>query len=146
MIREMIDAIRRNHALEHGTVTIMIGRLGPTLRLVGRAAPDGFYIYGRVPTDELTESAHQALARFRRGEGSLALTPLCGTNIAVAGVFSALGAVLTMGRRPSAGRLPNAFSAAMLGVVLAQPVGRWVQQFLTTFGGQVREVRDLKER
>jgi hypothetical protein len=132
MVKALIDAVRRNHALEHGTVSIMLGRLGPGLRLVGRAVPDGFYIYGRVPTDELASCAHEALGRFQQGEASLAITPLCGTNIAVAGVLSALGAALALGRRPDAARLPNAFSAAMLGIVISQPVGRMVQQYATT--------------
>lgn len=132
MVGAIIDAIRRNHALEHGTVSILLGRLGPGLRLVGRAVPDGFYIYGRVPTEELATCAREALARFQRGEATLALTPLCGTNIAVAGVLSALGTALVLGRRPDATRLPNAFSAAMLGILLAQPVGRLIQQYATT--------------
>lgn len=132
MIRRLIDAVRRNHALEHGAVMIMLSRVGPSLRLVGRATPDGFYVYGNVPTDELARSADEALARFKRGEGSLAITPLCGTNIAVAGVLSALGAAAAMGRKPSLSKLPNAFSASMLGIIVAQPVGRWVQRYLTT--------------
>ncbi len=134
MIGGMIDAVRRNHALEHGTVMIMLGKLGPTVRLVGRAAPDGFYIYGRVPTEQLTTCAHEALARFKAGEARLAITPLCGTNIAVAGVLSGLGATLAMGERRDTGKLPNVFSAAMAGIVASQFVGRWVQQYLTTRG------------
>jgi hypothetical protein len=132
MIVGVIDAIRRNHALEHGTVMIMLARLGPAPRLVGRATPDGFYIYGNVPTDVLTASAHEALSRFHRGEATLALTPLCGTNIAVGGVLSGLGAAVALGKRPSAARLPNAFSAAAIGLVASQPVGRMVQKYLTT--------------
>jgi hypothetical protein len=132
VIKNLVDDIRRNHALEHGTVSIMLGRLGPSLRLVGRAVPDGFYIYGNVPTDELTSCAHEALARFKQGEASLAVTPLCGTNIAVAGIFSAIAAALAIGKTPGLSRLPNAFSAAMLGVMLSQPAGRLVQQYATT--------------
>jgi hypothetical protein len=132
MLRAVIDAIRRNHALEHGTVMILLGRLGPSMRLVGRAVPDGFYVYGRVPTDVLAECAHEALRRFQAGEAGLAVTPLCGTNIAVGGVLAAVASMLAMGRRPSLDRVPNACSAAMLGLLAAQPVGRWVQQFLTT--------------
>jgi hypothetical protein len=132
MLRSMIDATRRNHALEHGTVMIMLTQMRPAVRMVGRAVPDGFYIYGRVPTDLLTSCAHEALARFKRGETALAVTPLCGTNIAIGGIFSAVAAVLSMGRRPSIDKLPNACSAAMLGNVLSQPAGRWVQQYLTT--------------
>src|SRR5215211_1043623 len=124
MLRTLIDATRRNHALEHGTVSIMLGRLGPNVRLVGRAVGDGFYIYGKVPTE--------ALARFHRGEGSLAITPLCGTNIAVAGVLAGVLSTLAMGGTRRLDRMPNVFSAAMFGVVLSQPAGRWVQRFLTT--------------
>src|SRR3712207_8261905 len=68
MLKRLIDATRRNHALEHGTVSIMLGRTGPNLRLVGRAVSDGFYIYGRVPTDLLAECAEEALTRFHRGD------------------------------------------------------------------------------
>lgn len=132
MLKRIIDATRRNHALEHGTVSIMLGRTGPNLRLVGRAVSDGFYIYGRVPTDLLAECADEALTRFHRGEGSLAVTPLCGTNIAVAGVLSGTLATLVMGGQRRLDRLPNVFSAAMLGVVISQPAGRWVQRYLTT--------------
>src|SRR3712207_1672235 len=112
MLKSIIDATRRNHALEHGTVSIMLGRTGPNLRLVGRAVGDGFYIYGRVSTALLMECAEEALARFKRGEGTLAVTPLCGTNIAVAAMLAGAFSVLAMGggeRRLE--RLPNVFSA-----------------------------------
>jgi len=132
MIRRFIDATRRNHALEHGTVSILLGRTGPNVRLVGRAVSDGFYIYGRVPTELLAACAYEALDRFQRGEGTLAVTPLCGTNIAVAGVLAGALSVLAMGADRRVERLPNVFSAAMVGVVLSQPVGRWVQTHVTT--------------
>src|SRR5262249_7212656 len=132
MIKRIVDAVRRNHALEHGTVSIMLGRTGPDLRLVGRAVSDGFYIYGRVPTELLSDCAVEALARFKRGEGTLAVTPLCGPNIAVAGVLAGAFSYLAMGGERRAERLPNVFSAAMMGVVLSQPAGRLVQKYLTT--------------
>ena len=132
MVKRILDATRRNHALEHGTVSILLGRIGPNIRLVGRAVSDGFYIYGRVPTGVLADCADEALARFHRGEGSLAVTPLCGTNIAVAGVLAGLLSTMAMGAERRPDRLPNVFSAAMLGVVLSQPAGRWVQRHLTT--------------
>lgn len=132
MIGTLLNAIRRNHALEHGTVMIMLGRLPRPPRLAGRAAPDGFYIYGRVPTDLLTACAYEALGRFQRGEATLAVTPLCGTNIAVSGVLSGVAAMLAMGKLRTAARLPNVLSATMLGIVVGQPVGRLVQEHLTT--------------
>lgn len=132
MIDEVVDAIRRNHALEHATVTVMLARTGADLRLVGRAAVDGFYIYGPVPTDLLRESALEALTRLQRGDTGLAVTPLCGTNIAVGGVLGGMAAALALGRRPRLNNLPNACSAVALSLMAAQPVGRWVQRHLTT--------------
>ena len=51
-MREIIQRIRRNHALEHATISIMLTRQGP-MRVIGRAVPDGFYIYGKVATERL---------------------------------------------------------------------------------------------
>lgn len=132
MIDEVVNAIRRNHALEHATVTVMLARTGADLRLVGRAVVDGFYVYGRVPTDLLRECALEALARLRQGDTGLAVTPLCGTNIAVGGVLGGVAAALALGRRPTLPNLPHACSAVALSLMAAQPVGRWVQRHLTT--------------
>ena len=71
MLGGIVRAVRPNHALEHGTVSLLIGRLGPSLRLAGRAVPDGFYIYGKVPTEAIESSAAEALARLKGGEAAL---------------------------------------------------------------------------
>ncbi len=128
----LIEAVRRNHALEHGTVSVLLARLGPSLRLAGRAAPDGFFIIGNVAEEPLREAATEALARMRGGEADLAVTPLCGTNIAVAALLASLATFVSLGRPASARRLPNAVAASMIALVLAQPVGRLVQKYLTT--------------
>ena len=132
MIQRWIDAVRRNHALEHGTVAVLLARHGP-MRIAGRASGNGFLILGDVETEELTASAEEALRRMQAGQASLAVSPLCGTNIAVAGFAAAAAAtaVLSGTGRPQS-RLPNAFAAAVLGVIAAQPIGRLVQQHLTT--------------
>lgn len=132
VLDELVRATRRNHALEHGAVTLLLARGDGRTRLVGRAVYDGFYIYGRVPTDLLAACAADALRRFQQGERGLAVSPLCGTNIAVAGVLAGGFATTVVGRARSVEALPQAFSAAMAGVVLAQPLGRWVQERLTT--------------
>src|SRR5207247_8658926 len=98
MLKRVINAVRRNHALEHATISILLNRHGP-MRLVGRAVPDGFYIYGDIPTDRLRELADEALTRLQRGEADLAVSPLCGTTIAVAGVLARLGSYLAVGWR-----------------------------------------------
>src|SRR3989442_6469372 len=103
MLKSIINAVRRNHALEHATISILLNRHGP-MRLVGRAVPDGFYIYGDIPTERLQELADEALARLQRGEADLAVSPLCGTNIAVAGVLAGLGSYVALGSGPRRAR------------------------------------------
>jgi hypothetical protein len=128
-----IDNVRRNHALEHATVSLLLGRLGPQIRLVGRASNDGFFIYGDVPGDLLQECAHEGLARLKGGEGFWAVTPLCGTNIATAGILAGLSTMAVLGgngrRRDKMG---NAMVAGMLAVTVAQPLGRLIQRHVTT--------------
>jgi len=135
MLGRLVGAVRRNHALEHGTVTIMLERLGVGTRMAGRAVADGFYIYGNVPTDVLAASADEALRRLQAGEEELAVTPLCGTNIAVAGVLTSVATLATLGdgrKESRLSRLPGMCIAAMLAVIAAQPLGALVQRYITT--------------
>ncbi len=129
---DILASVRRNHALEHATIAVLMARAGPNVRLVGRASTDGFYLYGDVPTDKVRESAAEALARLREGESQLAISPLCGTNLAVAGILAGLASLIALGGRSRLERLPNVLTAAVLAVVGAQPLGRLVQKHLTT--------------
>ena len=63
MLKRVINAVRRNHALEHATISILLHRHGP-MRVVGRAVPDGFYIYGEIPTERLRELADESEMRI----------------------------------------------------------------------------------
>jgi len=132
MLGKIIGSVRRNHALEHATVAILMGRLGPGVRMVGRATRNGFYIYGDVPTDRLQESAAEGLERLKRGEVSLAVSPLCGTNLAVAGLLAGASSLLALGNRSRLERLPNVLLSSMVAVLAAQPLGRLVQRYVTT--------------
>ena len=129
---DILANVRRNHALEHATIAVLLGKVGPNTRLVGRASGDGFYIYGKVPTDKIRESATEALARLKEGESQLAVSPLCGTNLAVAGILAGLASLLALGNRSRWERLPNVLMAAVVAVVGAQPLGRVVQRYVTT--------------
>src|SRR5438552_3853120 len=121
---QLIDRVRRNHALEHATIAIMLNRQGP-MRVIGRAVPDGFYIYGNVDTGALGEYADEALGRLQGGEAALAVSPLCGTNLVVAGLLAGGGAYLAASsRRRGLDRLATSVLAALVGVVAAQPLGR----------------------
>ena len=136
MFARWINATRRNHGLEHATVAVLFERSGPQ-RIAGRASGDGFFILGKLDAGVLDECAHEALRRMQQGQPELAVSPLCGTNIAVTGFFTAAAALLAKRRADAAGRHDGFFNAAtwaMLAVVLAQPAGRWLQKFVTTRG------------
>ena len=132
MLKRVVNAVRRNHALEHATISILLSRHGPNIRVLGRAAPDGFYIYGDIPTETLREMANEGLVRLQRGESHLAVSPLCGTNLAVAGVLAGFASLFAMGGRSRLDGIPGVIMAAMLAVLAAQPLGRLVQKHVTT--------------
>jgi hypothetical protein len=131
MVSRWVDAVRRNHALEHATVAVFLARHGPT-RLAGRASGDGFFIIGDVDERELQASAEQALRLLQSGQSGLAVSPLCGTNIAVAALLASGASALAMASGPRAARFGRAFMASMIAVVAAQPIGRSVQRYVTT--------------
>jgi hypothetical protein len=132
MLGQLIGDVRRNHALEHATVSLMLSRLGPDLRLIGRATGDGFFIYGDVPADVLGECAQEGLTRLKRGEAFWAVTPLCGTNLATAGVLASLSTMAVLGNSARKDKLGNAIVAGILAVTVAQPLGRLIQRHITT--------------
>ena len=132
MLGHLIGTIRRNHALEHATIAVLASRAGKDIRLVGRATNTGFYLYGDLTEDRIRESTLEALERLQRGEKHLAVSPLCGTNLAVAGILAGLSSLVALGNRSRLERIPNVLLASMLAMLVAQPLGRIVQKHLTT--------------
>ena len=132
MIGQTIGSIRRNHALEHATIAVLANRLGRDVRLIGRATRNGYYLYGDMQAEQVEVAAQEALERLRRGEAHLAVSPMCGTNLAVAGILAGLSSIVALGNRSRLERIPNVLLASMLAVLVAQPLGRIVQKHLTT--------------
>ncbi len=132
MLAEFIGSVRRNHALEHATVSLLIARLGPDLRLVGRATGDGFFIYGNLPPQALADSAQEGLARLKRGEAFWAVTPLCGTNLATAGILASLSTLAVVGNSARKDKIGSAIVAGIAAVTIAQPLGKLIQKHITT--------------
>jgi len=132
-ILDTVNAIRQNHALEHATIHVL-SRYNPHLRLMGRSAPSGFFIYGLLSTQEVASAASEALARLQQGEAYLAVHPRCGTNLAVTGVLAGTAAFgATLGRpRSKIDRLPLAVVAATLATIVAQPLAHRIQERVTT--------------
>jgi hypothetical protein len=139
-----IAAIRENHALEHATIHVLT-QLNPYLHLVGRTTPRGFLIYGEVETELVVEAASEGLARLQGGERGLAVHPRCGTNIATAGVLAGLSAfaVTSVRSKSRLAKLPQILLATTAAIIVAQPLGLALQEYLTT-SPQVERVRIKK--
>lgn len=129
LVGPWLASVRRNHALEHATATILLSKRGPR-RLAGRASGNGFFLVGDATPEEIADSAREALARLQGGEAELAVSPCCGTNLAMAGFLAAGAASLSLARGRS--QFGNAFLGATVAVMLAQPLGRLMQRHLTT--------------
>nr|WP_290668519.1 DUF6391 domain-containing protein [Ardenticatena sp.] len=131
----VVGKVRRVHALEHATITLLSMRI-PNLRMVGRSTAHGFWLYGNVETEAVRRAAEDALARLQRGEAELAIHPNCGTNIAVTGVLAGLSSFAASApwheKERITDRVPRAIMAALAALFLARPVGFWVQRNITT--------------
>src|SRR5512143_1398941 len=86
-----VDRTRRNHGLEHATITVLSQRIRG-ISLVGRSTPNGFHLYGEVSTEQVRDAVEEALRRMKAGEVGLAVHPNCGTNFVTAGIAAGLAA------------------------------------------------------
>ena len=133
MIKDTLRRVRRNHALEHATVTLMLeeGVQGP---LGGYSTPWGFFVAGNLSTEQLARIVDTALRGLNDGQNELAISPHCGTNMAVAAVLSGVLARLAMGRSKKGRwkRLPLVMLAILTGAVLSRPLGNAIQRHYTT--------------
>lgn len=138
----IIDRTRRNHGLEHATITVLAQKIRG-LSLAGRSTPNGFYLYGEVSSDAVHDAVHEALRRMKNGERQLAVHPNCGTNFVVSGLAGALagyfGFLGARNWRTRTERLPLVAGLATLALIFAQPVGLTLQRDVTT-SGDMREL------
>ena len=126
-------AVRRNHALEHATITVLSQRQ-PSLRLVGRSDWGGFTLYGPVSSDDVRAAVDSALQRLQRGEAGLAVHPRCGTNLATGFVLASLVsyAALSGKRRSILQRAAQLLLGLTAASIVAQPLGQTLQEHVTT--------------
>ena len=128
----IIDRTRQNHALEHATITILLEGGSPT-PLAGNASPGGFFVYGKVSTEELKGAVSEALQRLQSGEHELAASPYCGTNLVVGALVAGLLTGLIAGTsRRRLGRIPLMATAIIGAAWLGRPLGSLVQRRYTT--------------
>lgn len=148
MVLSLINRVRRNHGLEHATITGLLEE-GARPPLAGIATPFGFFVYARVSTEDVTQAAREALRRLQAGRKELAVSPYCGTNLIVGALIAALASAIIMRKSRSRFRqIPAATAAILAATVLGRPLGNLVQKYLTTSGNAqgaaIRGVRRLK--
>ncbi len=132
----VIRRTRRNHGLEHATITILSSRIKP-LSMAGRSDGDGFFLFGEVATEQVQLAVAEALRRMKRGERSLAVHPNCGTNLVTTSFLASIAAMLGMAGARRSGflnRLPLVMSFVSIAILLSQPLGLSLQRHITTDG------------
>ncbi|MFL5665097.1 MAG: DUF6391 domain-containing protein [Ktedonobacteraceae bacterium] len=138
--------VRKNHALEHATITILSGMV-PTLSVSARSFAGGFIIFGDVDLRLLRTAADEALRRLQAGEAELAIHPNCGTNIVVGVSLMTLGTILGMASNQTRTRVASAAASSVAGLMAARPLGEFVQRHFTTLPDlQGAKIKDIVRR
>ena len=132
----IIDSTRKNHALEHATMTILAERYRG-VRMMGHSSPVGFILMADLPTEIVTEAVLEAKRRLENGEPNLAVHPNGGTNMAVSSLASSAAAFSVLGILSNKGK--NAWWHYLIATLvaipafhLAKPLGPKLQKNLTT--------------
>ncbi len=133
--RPPLAQIRRNHGLEHATIHVLSWRF-PGRFFAGYSDAHGFFLWGDVPQEAVEGAVQEALERLRRGERHLAVHPGCGTNYLTMATVGGLAAMLTVAHAPRRLSWWDRFNLVVMGLMaallLAQPLGRWLQWHITT--------------
>jgi hypothetical protein len=127
------EKTKRNHGLEHGTISLLLNRIPHDRPMAGYSIPTGFFVVGNVTTEQVETCAREALTRMQAGEVDLAISLFCGTNIIVGAALTTFGTLAgyRFGGRGLRG-VNRAFSNAALAIVASRPLGRLAQQKYTT--------------
>jgi hypothetical protein len=125
--------LRRNHALEHATIVVMMER-EPQRRFNGFSTDEGFFVQGVRSTEEVDSAAREALRRLRAGEKRLAVHRNCGTTIVAANLLAAAFFLGSIGIGLYLGW--NIYLLILGGIVfsllLRVPLSLFLQRFVTT--------------
>src|SRR5829696_323508 len=125
--------LRRNHALEHATIVVMIKK-EPHRRFNGFSTDEGFFVQGVRSIDEVDSAAREALRRLRAGEKKLAVHRNCGTTTVAANLLAAVFFLGAVGLGLYLGW--DIYLLILGGIVLAfalrVPLSLLLQRFVTT--------------
>lgn len=148
MLAELIGRIRRNHGLEHATIHVLSEKYANRFSAQGNSTHTGFYlnIYGDLSDEQVRGAVHEAHRRMKQGEQQLAIHPNCGTVLLTTATLATLASQMAFGwemrqqkeRGLTVGVLLNAFPSAILAatvaLIVARPLGMYLQANYTTDG------------
>jgi Domain of unknown function (DUF6391) len=127
--------LRRNHALEHGTIAVMMER-EPGRKLNGFSTDDGFFVQGVRSLAEVESAAREAIRRLQNGEKGLAVHRNCGTTIVAANLLAAIFFLSALGLGllylGSSYLYLLILGSVVLAFVLRVPLSLLLQRFVTT--------------
>jgi hypothetical protein len=126
--------LRRNHALEHATIVVMMER-EPGRKLNGFSTDDGFFVQGVRSISEVESAAREAMRRLQNGEKRLAIHRNCGTTIVAANLLAAIFFLVTLGTflYLDVGNLYlMILGSVVLAFALRIPLSLILQRFVTT--------------
>ncbi len=125
--------LRRNHALEHATIVVMMER-EPGRRFNGFSDDDGFFVQGVRSKDEVDSAAREAARRLRAGEKKLAVHRNCGTTIVAANLLAAFFFLVALGVGLYLGWSVYLLilGGIALSLILRVPLSLLLQRFVTT--------------
>ncbi len=126
--------LRRNHALEHATIVVMMER-DPGRKLNGFSTDDGFFVQGVRSISEVESAAREAIRRLQSGEKGLGIHRNCGTTIVAANLLAAVFFLVALGISLYLG-VSHLYLMILGSVVLAFalriPLSLLLQRFVTT--------------
>lgn len=130
--------LRKNHAIEHATISVLEDHFGSKGVFSGYAREDGFIIQGPVDILTLEVAARNALDRLKAGEKELAVHSSCGTGKAVGSFISG---IIILGIFLFAGYLNiwTIILSFLISAFVGPITGEIVQKLFTT----MPEVKDM---
>ena len=129
--------LRRNHALEHATIAVMMER-EPGRKFNGFSNDDGFFVQGVRSLEEVDDAAREAISRMQAGEKKLAIHRNCGTTIVAANLIAAVAfiSVIAIGLFAGMSLGLNFYLLIVAGMLaslmLRVPLSLFLQRFVTT--------------
>lgn len=127
------EAIKVNHALEHGTIHFLRQRYGRRFKIGGRALDQGFRINGVNSPEHLGSAFNELREHLARGDTRAVVSRRCGSNIVSAQALASILLVASAAAVLLLGLGQNATIVVLLGnavayLTLRYPLGNWAQR------------------